>query len=179
MGQHGPIARHTFATRLGTMIACATDRGLCLLEFIERPTLAKEYADLSRLLTAPVIDAPHDYTREAEQQINAWFAGQRLDFDLPLDMPGTAFQQQVWQALLALPFGSTASYQQQAERIGRPDAARAVGAANGQNRLAVIVPCHRVFAKNGNLTGYGGGIERKRWLLAHEASGLARQQIQR
>ncbi|GGP25261.1 hypothetical protein GCM10010971_10800 [Silvimonas amylolytica] len=158
------------------MIACATERGLCLVEFAERPILVKEYADLSRLLSRPLIDAPHEYTQEAERQMNAWFAGERLDFDLPLDLPGTAFQQQVWQALLALPYGTTSSYQQQAERIGRPDAARAVGAANGQNRLAVIVPCHRVFAKNGDLTGYGGGIERKRWLLAHEAACLARQQ---
>ncbi len=175
MSASGPIARHHFDTVLGRMIACATDHGLCLLEFAERPILDKEYADLSRLLHAPVIDAEHEYTQEAARQINAWFAGERLTFDLPLHMPGTAFQQQVWQALLALPYGATASYQQQAERIGRPDAVRAVGAANGQNRLAVMVPCHRVFAKNGDLTGYGGGIERKRWLLAHEAACLARQ----
>lgn len=174
MSQYGPIARYTFATVLGQMIACATDRGLCLLEFAERPILEKEYADLTRLLRAPIVDAPHEHTLNAERQITAWFAGERLAFDLPLDMPGTAFQQQVWQALLALPYGATASYQQQAERIGRPDAVRAVGAANGQNRLAVIVPCHRVFAKNGDLTGYGGGIERKRWLLAHEAECVER-----
>ncbi|MBB5192592.1 AraC family transcriptional regulator of adaptative response/methylated-DNA-[protein]-cysteine methyltransferase [Silvimonas terrae] len=178
MSDSGPIARHDFDTVLGRMIACATDRGLCLLEFAERPILEKEFADLTRLLRAPIVDTAHEYTQETERQINAWFAGERLTFDLPLHMPGTAFQQQVWQALLALPYGATASYQQQAARIGRPDAVRAVGAANGQNRLAVIVPCHRVFAKNGALTGYGGGIERKRWLLAHEAACLARQQSQ-
>lgn len=106
----------------------------------------------------------------ARAQLEAYFDGARRVFDLELKLEGTAFQRQVWQALLEIPYGQTKSYGEQARRIGLPDAARAVGAANGQNPVSIIVPCHRVIGANGALTGYGGGIDRKRWLLAHEAS---------
>ncbi len=105
---------------------------------------------------------------EARRQLAEYFAGERQEFDLELKMVGTDFQKRVWEALLEIPFGETRSYGQQARRIGLPDAPRAVGAANGQNPISIIVPCHRVIGANGALTGYGGGIERKRWLLAHE-----------
>lgn len=106
---------------------------------------------------------------EVRRQLAEYFAGARREFDLELKMEGTDFQRRVWEALLEIPFGETRSYGQQARRIGLPDAARAVGAANGQNAISIIVPCHRVIGANGALTGYGGGVERKRWLLAHEA----------
>lgn len=105
---------------------------------------------------------------EAVDQLRAYFAGQRTEFDLPLAPAGTPFQQRVWAALRAIPFGQTVSYGQLADRIGRPTAARAVGAANGRNPISIIVPCHRLVSSTGGLISYGGGLERKAWLLAHE-----------
>ena len=106
---------------------------------------------------------------EAEAQIDAYFAGELQRFELPLAPRGTEFQHSVWEALLEIPYGSTSTYSELAAAIGRPSACRAVGAANGRNPLAVIVPCHRVIGAAGALTGYGGGLERKRLLLALEA----------
>ncbi|MGQ0618512.1 MAG: methylated-DNA--[protein]-cysteine S-methyltransferase [Panacagrimonas sp.] len=107
----------------------------------------------------------------ARQQLEAYFAGRRTSFELELRPMGTDFQRKVWAALREIPFGETISYGELARRIGQPSASRAVGLANGQNPISIIVPCHRVIGANGSLTGYGGGIERKRWLLAHEARG--------
>ena len=107
---------------------------------------------------------------EAEAQLRAYFAGELRHFDLPLASRGTAFQLSVWDALLEIPYGATTTYSELAATIGRPSACRAVGAANGRNPLAVIVPCHRVIGAAGALTGYGGGLERKRMLLALEAA---------
>jgi len=104
----------------------------------------------------------------AKQQLDEYFAGKRDDFDLPLELDGTDFQRAVWKALTQIPFGQTRSYADIAKAIGRPNAVRAVGAANGANPVAVIVPCHRVIGSDGSLTGYGGGLPRKKWLLAHE-----------
>lgn len=106
---------------------------------------------------------------EARKQLEAYFAGRMADFDLPLAMRGTEFQQQVWQELQNIPFGQTISYGELARRVGNPNSSRAVGAANGRNPISIIVPCHRVIGSNGKLTGYGGGMQRKEWLLAHES----------
>jgi methylated-DNA-[protein]-cysteine S-methyltransferase len=107
----------------------------------------------------------------AVRQLSEYFAGSRREFDVPLRMQGTPFQQRVWRELTKIPHGETWSYGQLAKRIGNPSASRAVGLANGRNPIAVIVPCHRVIGADGTLTGYGGGLERKRWLLAHEGLG--------
>jgi methylated-DNA-[protein]-cysteine S-methyltransferase len=107
--------------------------------------------------------------RDAITQLRAYFAGTLRAFDLPLAPAGTDFQKNVWSALAAIPFGETRSYGAIAREIGRPGAARAVGLANGSNPISIIVPCHRVIGADGTLTGYGGGLDRKRWLLAHEA----------
>ena len=106
--------------------------------------------------------------REAQRQLEAYFAGELREFTLELAPEGTLFRQKVWRALLEIPFGATESYGALAERIGLPQAARAVGLANGRNPISIVVPCHRVIGKTGALVGYGGGIERKQWLLAHE-----------
>jgi methylated-DNA-[protein]-cysteine S-methyltransferase len=106
----------------------------------------------------------------ARGQLEEYFAGTRQAFDLPLAAEGTDFQRRVWDALLGIPYGTTISYLELARRIGDPKAVRAVGLANGRNPISIIVPCHRVIGSDGSLTGYGGGIERKRWLLQHEAS---------
>ncbi|WP_416666490.1 methylated-DNA--[protein]-cysteine S-methyltransferase [Egbenema bharatensis] len=104
----------------------------------------------------------------AKQQLSAYFAGTLTEFDLPLQLQGTPFQQRVWAALQTIPYGSTLSYGELAQKIGQPKASRAVGLANGRNPVSIIVPCHRVIGANGKLTGYGGGVERKQWLLNHE-----------
>ena len=107
------------------------------------------------------------FTR-AREQLDAYFAGELEIFDLPLAPRGTEFQRRVWDELRQIPYGQTTSYGALAAKIGRPDACRAVGLANGRNPISIIIPCHRVIGASGALTGYGGGIERKRWLLAHE-----------
>jgi methylated-DNA-[protein]-cysteine S-methyltransferase len=111
---------------------------------------------------------------EAARQLRAFFAGELTTFDLPLAPAGTPFQRAVWDALRAIPFGETRSYRDVAVGLGAPSAVRAVGAANGKNPLAIVVPCHRVVGSSGALTGYAGGLARKRWLLAHERSVLDR-----
>jgi methylated-DNA-[protein]-cysteine S-methyltransferase len=121
-------------------------------------------------------EVQNDWRRAAQpfvaavEQLRAYFAGALRTFELPLAPHGTPFQRTVWRALRDIPFGRTESYGALAQRIDAPGAARAVGLANGHNPIGIIVPCHRVIGANGSLTGYGGGIERKRWLLAHEAS---------
>jgi methylated-DNA-[protein]-cysteine S-methyltransferase len=102
------------------------------------------------------------------RQLTEYFAGTRREFDLPLRLQGTAFQQRVWRELTEIPYGETWSYGELARRIAKPSASRAVGLANGRNPISILVPCHRVIGADGSLTGYGGGLERKRWLLAHE-----------
>jgi methylated-DNA-[protein]-cysteine S-methyltransferase len=104
------------------------------------------------------------------EQLAEYFAGQRQQFDVPLKLAGTPFQQRVWQELVRIPFGTTITYGQLAERVGKPTASRAVGAANGRNPISIIVPCHRVIGADGKLTGYGGGVDKKQWLLAWERS---------
>lgn len=119
----------------------------------------------------PEVRACHDDIplTAARRQLTAYFDSQLQAFDLPLAPAGTRFQRQVWQALRNIPFGQTQSYGELAQRIGRPKASRAVGLANGRNPISIIIPCHRVIGANGNLTGYGGGIECKQWLLQHES----------
>lgn len=116
-------------------------------------------------------DAPF---REVCDQLRAYFEGEAMGFDVPMDPVGTPFQRKVWRELCAIPYGTVISYLELARRIGQPTASRAVGGANGKNPISIIVPCHRVIAADGTLGGYGGGLDRKRWLLDHEAESLAR-----
>ncbi len=106
--------------------------------------------------------------KQPRAQLQAYFAGELRAFELPLAAAGTVFQQRVWRALCDISYGETISYRKLAQRIGQPSASRAVGLANGKNPISIVVPCHRVIGMNGSLTGYGGGLQRKRWLLAHE-----------
>ncbi|MGI0117513.1 bifunctional transcriptional activator/DNA repair enzyme AdaA [Zooshikella sp. RANM57] len=166
--QNNVILINRFTTPLGPMFVCATDQGVCLLEFVDRRMLETEFKDLQRLKKANIIAGENDYMKQAQQEINEYFAGKRQQFKVTLDTPGTVFQQSVWQCLQTIPYGQTASYQQQAEKLNNPKAIRAVASANGHNRIAIIIPCHRVIGKDGKLVGYAGGLERKRWLLEHE-----------
>ena len=122
------------------------------------------------------VGGPADGSRRSDQslknvrtQLAEYFAGERQEFDVPLKSTGTPFQERVWRALLEIPYGTTISYAELARRVGQPTASRAVGAANGRNPISILVPCHRVVGANGQLTGYGGGLEAKRWLLEWEA----------
>ena len=157
-----------FDAPLGPMIAVASEQGLCLLEFGDRRMLESEFADLQQRLDAVLLPGTNEFTKAAIQQIGEYFAGARKMFTVPLQAPGTAFQQQVWAALREIPFGEIRSYGEIATRIGAPKAVRAVGTANGMNRIAILIPCHRVIGADGALTGYGGGLWRKDWLLKHE-----------
>ena len=160
-------------TPLGPMFACATDKGLCLLEFVDRRMLETEFRDLQRLLGATILTGENEHTRQIKEELEEYFEGKRTQFSVPLDTPGTDFQRHAWQALHSIPYGQTVSYHEQATRIGNPNAVRAVARANGANRIAIVIPCHRVIGKDGKLTGYGGGLERKKWLLDHERTTLA------
>jgi methylated-DNA-[protein]-cysteine S-methyltransferase len=156
----------TFSTPLGPMTLHASAAGLSAALFADE--------DPARLTPAarpalPSPDEPADLLALAAEQLTAYFAGSLRAFTLPLAPPGTPFQHQAWAALSSIPFGQTRSYAQQAAALGRPSATRAVARANAQNPLGIIVPCHRVIGRNGSLTGYGGGLERKAWLLQHEA----------
>lgn len=162
------ILMNRITTPLGPMIVCATTKGVCLLEFVDRRMLETEFRDLQKRLDAKIIAGENKHIQLAKTQVSEYFAGQRETFSLELHTLGTAFQTQVWECLRQIPFGETCSYQQQAESIGCASAVRAVASANGHNKIAIIIPCHRVIGKNGKLTGYGGGLERKQWLLGHE-----------
>lgn len=162
------ILIHRFTTPLGPMFVCATERGVCLLEFVDRRALETEFRDLQHLFRANIIAGENAHTRQAEKEMGEYFAGQRQSFDVALDTPGSEFQRRVWEGLQDIPFGDTAHYQALATEIGKPTAVRAVASANGANRVAIVIPCHRIIGKDGSMTGYGGGIARKAWLISHE-----------
>lgn len=162
---------------LGPMILAATERGLCFAEFTDRRSFEKIVARVERMTGQQCAEGHLPVMDDAERQLREYFAGTRQLFDLPLHLAGSSFQVKVWEALLEIPYGITRSYKQQAIVVGDLAAIRAVASANGQNGLAIIVPCHRVIGSDGSLTGYGGGLDRKRWLLDHEQkySGGGRQ----
>ena len=157
-------------TPLGTMVAAERGGRLCLLEFADRRALETELGDLERLLGAAAAPGRRPLHGEVEAQLGEYFAGRRRAFDLPLELPGSEFQRAVWELLRSIPYGETRSYRDQARALGRPEALRAVARANGQNRLALVVPCHRVIGADGSLVGYAGGLPRKRALLELEGA---------
>lgn len=159
-------------TPLGPMVAGVTDEGLCLLEFADRRMLETQLKKLRKYLNATIIPGEHPILDKLADQLKEYFQGTRKEFDLPLVTPGTDFQQAVWKTLMTIPPGHTRSYQEQANILNKPKAVRAVANANGANRIAIIIPCHRVIGSDGHLTGYGGGIWRKKWLLEQERGGV-------
>ena len=159
-------------TPLGPMTAIVNERGLVLCEFGDRRMLPGQLERVHAMFGEEAEPGTHDFLDQTREELNEYFAGTREKFTIPLLIAGTPFQKAVWYELLRIPFGKTASYDEVGIRIGRPGAARAVGRANGDNRIAIIIPCHRVIGANGSLTGYGGGQDRKRWLLDHELRGM-------
>ena len=157
-------------TPLGPMRAIASPGGLCALEFQTKTRHDRLDARLARWFPAhELVDRDTPVIARTRRWLKDYFAGRSADVDgLAFDMRGAPFERRVWQALLAIPAGTTASYGAIAKQLGSPDASRAVGAANGANPVAIIVPCHRVVGSSGSLVGYGGGLEKKRWLLDHE-----------
>lgn len=162
------IAR--FTTPIGPMFACAGDTGVCLLEFTDRRMLETEFNDIRKRLNCVILPGQNDCLEQVQKEIAEYFSGKRQRFTVPLQTPGTLFQQSVWKILMDIPYGETRSYKQQAVALGNTNAVRAVASANGHNRIAIIIPCHRVIGSDGSLTGYGGGLHRKKWLLEFEKS---------
>ncbi len=160
-------------TPLGPMLAIASDEGLCLLEFTDRRGIERQIATLrKRFGGTAIVPGRNDALDETERQLGRYFEGGLRRFTVPLDLRGSEFQMTVWEALVRIPAGETRSYAEVASAVGRPGAHRAVARANGDNRIAIIVPCHRVIASDGQLSGYGGHVWRKRWLLEHEGAGV-------
>ena len=149
----------TVPSPLGPVVLTGSDDGLASLSF--GPDAAENAVGHAR---------DDGAFRQVAEQLEQWFAGERRDFDVPLALVGTPFQVRVWELLCQVPYGTTTSYGALAAELGSPGASRAVGAANGRNRIGLIVPCHRVIGSDGTLTGYAGGLPTKRWLLAHESA---------
>lgn len=152
-------------TPLGPMMAGAVEEGICLLEFIDRRMLETQIEKLKRYFKSEFLPGEHHHFQTLNEEISAYFDGKLRQFKVPLALTGTDFQRKVWQELRSIPYGTTRSYGQQAGHMGNPAAVRAVAKANGDNPIAIIVPCHRVIGADGQLVGYGGGLWRKKYLL--------------
>jgi methylated-DNA-[protein]-cysteine S-methyltransferase len=157
----------THKTPVGELALVASDHGLRAILW---PKLSPRGAGIT---PRPRRNPEHPILRKTGQQLDEYFAGTRTSFDLPLDLDGTRFQLAAWRSLADIPYGATTSYGRQAATLGVPTAARALGAANGANPVCIVLPCHRVIGADGSLTGFGGGLPRKQWLLDHEARVLA------
>lgn len=152
-------------TPLGPMLTGATKKGVCLLEFTDRRMLETQLKTIQKRFSACFVPGNHAHFTLLKKQLSEYFKKMRQEFTVPLDYPGSEFQQKVWDALQTIPYGQTCSYEDIARKIGNPRAVRAVGRTNGENRIAILIPCHRVVNKDGQLGGYGGGLWRKKFLL--------------
>ncbi len=155
-------------TPLGPMITAATENGICLLEFTDRRMLEAQVKTVASKFKLTFSPGENEFIRQVREEIGLYFSGSLIRFSVPIEFPGTEFQVKVWKSLLEIPYGETRSYEDIAKRLGTPKAVRAVGHANGLNRIGIIIPCHRVVNKNGELGGYGGGLWRKKQLLEIE-----------
>jgi AraC family transcriptional regulator of adaptative response/methylated-DNA-[protein]-cysteine methyltransferase len=162
------VTVHWLTSPLGPLVAGATQGGVCLLEFTDRRMLETQFTTVRRRFRAPIVPGKTEHLARLADELADYFAGKLREFTVPLVYPGTAFQRRVWEGLLQIPYGQTESYEALANRIGSPGAQRAVGRANGLNRIAIVIPCHRVINKDGQLGGYGGGLRRKEFLLRLE-----------
>lgn len=159
------IIKTELQTPLGRMYACATERGICLLEFDNRKNCDLQLEKLAKSLNDKIEAGESPFFIQLETELKEYFEGKRREFSVPLELVGTDFQKKVWAELLKIPYGKTISYKQLAERVGDSNASRAVANANGMNKICLIVPCHRVIGADGSLTGYASGLERKRFVL--------------
>lgn len=159
------IVTRMIESPVGPLLAGATSNAVCLLEFTDRRGLEKQLERARKKFKCPVVPGRNRHLDLLERELGMYFSGKLTRFSVPLDFPGTPFQSKVWKGLLKIPYGKTWSYEELAEKVGHPGAQRAVGTANGCNRIAIVIPCHRVVNKGGNLGGYGGGLWRKQFLL--------------
>jgi AraC family transcriptional regulator of adaptative response/methylated-DNA-[protein]-cysteine methyltransferase len=157
------------STPLGPMYAGASEKGLCFLEFTDRKMIDQQIEQVQQRMKARFVRVMTPVLTAVESQLDEYFNAKRREFEIPLDINGTVFQIKAWQALQQIPYGETRSYQQQATHIGNNKAVRAIASANAKNHIAIVIPCHRVIAKNGGLAGFGGGVWRKKYLLDLEA----------
>ncbi len=155
-------------TPLGPMLAGTSERGICLLEFVDRRMIETQINRLRKSLKCTFVPGNHRFLTQLHSELVEYFDGKRKEFSVPLDLPGSPFTRRTWEELAKIPYGETRSYQEQARMVGNPAAVRAVARANGDNRVCIIVPCHRVIGADGTMTGYGGGIWRKKVLLELE-----------
>ncbi len=153
---------------MGPLVAAATEKGICLLEFSDRRMLDAQFATLRKLFKSPIVPGENEHIKRLRDELKKYFNGTLKQFTIPIVFPGSQFQQKVWNELLKIEYGETKSYEEMAKNVGVPKGQRAVGHANGLNRIAIVIPCHRVVNKNGNLGGYGGGLWRKQRLLELE-----------
>lgn len=158
---------------LGPLLIGATSKGVCLVEFTDRRMLEYQIKTLRKRFDSAIVPGTNEHIEQAIAEFKEYFAGRLKTFRVPLVYPGTDFQEKVWNELRRIPYGKTLSYIELAEKAGHKGASRAVGTANGMNRIAIILPCHRVVNKNGKLGGYGGGVWRKQWLLDLERGQLS------
>jgi len=159
------VATTEIGTPIGAMIAAASETQLLLFEFPHRRMIDTQFERVRRALDCELAPGDSPVFAMLRAQLEEYFAGRRREFTVPLHTPGTPFQMRVWAELQRIPSGTTTTYARVAEAIGQPNAVRAVARANGDNRIAIIIPCHRVIGSNGELVGYGGGLSRKRKLL--------------
>ncbi len=167
-----PIHIRPYHSPCGDLLLGSYNGKLCLCDWATERRRAVTGKRLQRIWRADYVEAPSEVLRMAAEQLDAYFAGERIGFAVPLLFAGTDFQKSVWQALLEIPYGHTISYAELAARLGKPSAVRAVANANGANALSIFVPCHRVIGANHSLTGYAGGLAAKRWLLNLEQAKL-------
>ena len=165
MKNHDTIIVRRYSFPCGEMILGSFEGKLCLCDWADGKRRASVDQRLQRILDAQYVEGISDVIEKAKYQLDEYFLNKRREFDIPLLFVGTDFQKKVWNELLKIPYGTTISYGELARRIGMPNAVRAVANANAVNAISIIVPCHRVIGSNGSLTGYGGGLERKRFLL--------------
>jgi AraC family transcriptional regulator of adaptative response/methylated-DNA-[protein]-cysteine methyltransferase len=166
--KQGGLFAERIETPLGAMLAIADDEGLRLLEFVDRRALDRELSILRSRLETNVVPGEHRHLAAIRKQLGDYFTGKNLEFTVPLAPVGSPFQTRTWELLRTIPAGETRSYSWMAEKLGDAEMRRAVGRANGDNMLCIIIPCHRVIRADGSLCGYGGGLWRKKWLLDHE-----------
>ena len=164
----GGLFAERIETPLGAMLAIADDQGLRLLEFVDRRAMERELSILRKRLHTNVVPGEHKHLDAIRSQLADYFSGKNLEFNVPVAPVGSPFQLRAWELLRSIPAGETRSYSWMAKKLGDVEMRRAVGRANGDNMMCIIIPCHRVIRADGSLCGYGGGLWRKKWLLDHE-----------
>ncbi len=162
------LATSTIKTPIGEMFCAATKKGICMLSFFQEKRIQKQIEKIQTFFDTQALPTENIYFEQLQKEMDEYFEGKRVDFEVPLQLVGTPFQQSVWKILMKIPYGETISYKQEAQLLKHEKAVRAVANANGQNMISILIPCHRVIQSNGSLGGYGGGLDKKRSLLTLE-----------